>query len=169
MIDAKIPRFLKQNWIWRLAHNLFTSIYLQCGTLLSMHLSIYLFIYLSIYSSCQWGLEYADWFLCRWLRSPNQIGVSWIGYCVWWWGSSSGDLVCVEYSFIAITLRFTLIRSNNTFLSSIYGSNRSVLNSFVFVRTMSKITTQKTRIWRCNERDFHTSRLIIILNGLIYC
>ena len=28
--------------------------------------------------------------------------------CIWWWGSISGDLVSVDYSFIAITSKFTL-------------------------------------------------------------
>ena len=29
--------------------------------------------------------------------------------CIWWWDSSPGDLVSVEYSFIAITPRFIQI------------------------------------------------------------
>ena len=33
---------------------------------------------------------------------------------IWWWGSSSGNLESVKYTFIAITPRFTQIRSAST-------------------------------------------------------
>ena len=41
--------------------------------------------------------------------------------CIWWWGSSSGALVCVEYPFIAI-----IHKSDTTCYSPMYGSNGSV-------------------------------------------
>ena len=46
--------------------------------------------------------------------------------CIWWGSSSSEDLERVEYPFIAITPRSTLIRT-----SSIYGLNWSILELLV--------------------------------------
>ena len=46
--------------------------------------------------------------------------------CIWWWGSSSGELRRVEYSFIVITLMSTLTRSGRTSLHPLYGSKRSI-------------------------------------------
>ena len=48
--------------------------------------------------------------IIQWLRSVSAMKPN----CIWWWGSSSGDLGSIEYPFIAITARFTQILSNRT-------------------------------------------------------
>ena len=46
--------------------------------------------------------------------------------CIWWWDSSSEDLVSMEFAFITIIPRSTLTQSGSISLGPIYGSNRSV-------------------------------------------
>ena len=50
---------------------------------------------------------------------------------IWWWSfSNAGDLRNVEYSFIVIAPRSTLIRCSSTWYGPIYGSNRTKLCNY---------------------------------------
>ena len=90
-----------------------------------------------------------------------------------WWGSSLDALGSVEYSFIAITPRFTLTRKGNICWGSIFGSKRSLWDLFVFdwniwyymkeKEAFKKTTTQK---YTNNERNSLTSRHNITFDGL---
>ena len=67
--------------------------------------------------SCLQGLEYAYCISCKWDKTfpPLKKGVlSMILNCNWWWGSSSGVLRNVKYSFLAITSCSTLSWSDST-------------------------------------------------------
>ena len=46
--------------------------------------------------------------------------------CIWWTGSSSSTLVCVEYSFIVINPRSTLIQNGSSCYGHVYELNRSI-------------------------------------------
>ena len=60
--------------------------------------------------SCFQDLEYADCILCRKISLLFQMGVLDMTLnCVWWWGSSFKYLESVDYPFIVITPRFTLL------------------------------------------------------------
>ena len=80
--------------------------------------------------------------------------------CIWWWGSTSGDMWSVEYPFIAINPRFTLIRCGSTFSGPIYESDLFKIHSYLtetFAKNISWETTQKMWIWVYDERDSLTS------------
>ena len=58
------------------------------------------------------GLEYADCIPCWGIRLLSK-GVSKVWHkLIWWLSSRSGTLMCMEYSFTAVTPRFTLRSSN---------------------------------------------------------
>ena len=60
-----------------------------------------------------WDLESADSIPSSKAR-PTKTEVMTLN-CIWWWGSSSGDLESVEYPFIVITPISTLIQNGSTF------------------------------------------------------
>ena len=62
------------------------------------------------------GLEYADCIPYRGVWPPLQKGVFWVWHCIWRSGSRPGALGNVEYTFIAITPRPTLTRSDSNWL-----------------------------------------------------
>ena len=69
---------------------------------------------------------------CRRVRPPPSKSIlDIILDCLWWWGSSFGDLESVEYFFIAITPRSTFTWFGSTCWSPIYRSNRTV-QSFTY-------------------------------------
>ena len=58
---------------------------------------------------CQQGLEYTDYPLQE-SKTPSKRGV--LGMtrnCTWWWDSSSGAQESVEYSFLAVTPKYTYL------------------------------------------------------------
>ena len=79
-----------------------------------------------VYSLGRLGLEYTDCIPSRrrWIHPhPKKSNVlrttlNWI----WWWGSNYGNLGNMEYSFIAITTWFTLMRSGSTFRTNTLGN-----------------------------------------------
>ena len=70
---------------------------------------------------CWQGFEYADCIYCRGVRSPpiKRVVLNMILDSIWWWGSSSGTLESVVYSFIAITPRSNLVQSGRTLKSNL--------------------------------------------------
>ena len=64
---------------------------------------------------------------------------------IWYWGSSSGDLVDVEYPFIAITPRSTLIQNAST----IKGSSRSIQYHSYSIGPYTKKSFKETTTQKC--------------------
>ena len=64
---------------------------------------------------------------CMELKKKNTYKIDVVSMTlIWWQGSSSGDLRCVDNSFLAITARSILTQSGNNSQDSIYGGNKSV-------------------------------------------
>ena len=99
--------------------------------------------------------------------------VSWI--TILWWGSSNaGALGNVEYLFIAITPWSTLAWSRGTWLSPIYGSNRTKLCSYAKLNCLKYncfwhwncVLTLNWIIWYRTVLTFNSlqTKAILILN-----
>ena len=64
---------------------------------------------------CKWWFSFTNikvWFLCLIASYQPSVILSVLSMtlnCIWWQGSSSGDMESMKYSFIAITLRSILI------------------------------------------------------------
>ena len=75
-----------------------------------------------------------DCILYRWVKPV--LGMS--QNCIWWWGSSPGDLGSVENPLNAITPCSSLTQSRNTYKAPFSGSNQSVFKLFLLDRTVQK-------------------------------
>ena len=117
------------------------SISLQ-GSLKKLHFG---FIYFKNNFVIWLGLQYTDCIPCSGVTPPPKqwgvLGMIWS--CIWWWGSCSGALGSVEYSFIVITPRFTLTWNH----SSIYRSNKFVCKLFVLDRNTWYYITVCKKTW----------------------
>ena len=61
-------------------------------------------------SPVYWGCRIKRQRRCRWGKTSQRVFWKW-HETIWWWGSSPGSLGNVEYPFIAIALRSTLVGS----------------------------------------------------------